>query len=209
MSQIAEVLIAYRYIAAVAAPLAAIFILLVERRVVKIYALSIQYAMAAWLMTASLPLESAAAKLVAGLISSMIFYWGAARSSREQALEGASAGFPRGRVFRVIAVLLVVTGVLGVSFDTWIPVEALDPFVQQAAMLLLVLGILGIGLFINPLQVGISLVTIISGFEIVYSAVEPSLAIVALLALVHLGIALVISYFEIFPPAVDEGMIAQ
>jgi len=33
-----------------------------------------------------------------------------------------------------------------------------------------------------------------AGFEVIYSAIEPSLAVMALLAAVHLGIAFVVSY---------------
>ncbi len=209
MSQFTAFLVSYKFIPAVMAPLAAIVILLVEQRTLKIYALGFQYTMVAWLVAAPLPLQSAAAKLITGLISAFIFYWGAVRGAPDERLNGSSVSLPRGRVFRITAVLLVVIGTLGVSFEDLMPIETLGPFIQQAAMLLLVLGILGVGLFINPLQVGISLVTIISGFEIIYSVIEPSLAIVALLALVHLGIALTISYFVMIQSEKDGEVLAE
>jgi hypothetical protein len=209
MNQFAALLLEYRVLPAIAAPLAAILIVLVERRTVKLYALAFQYAMVAWLVVSPLPLESAAAKLVAGWISVIILYWGAARSTEPLDVNGAAVGLPRGRVFRITAVLLVVIGTLGVSSEAWIPIDALDQYVQRAAMLLLVLGTLGIGLYIDALQVGVGLLTIISGFEIIYSSVEPSLAIVALLALVHLGIALIISYFEMIQADNSEGALAE
>jgi hypothetical protein len=56
------------------------------------------------------------------------------------------------------------------------------------------LGLLQIGITEEPLRVGAGLLTLLSGFEIAYSSIEPSLAVVALLAAVHLGIALVVSY---------------
>jgi hypothetical protein len=36
--------------------------------------------------------------------------------------------------------------------------------------------------------------TVLSGFEIAYASVEPSLAVLALLAMVHIGISLIVSY---------------
>jgi hypothetical protein len=197
MNSLTYLLLDYRFIAVIAAPVAAIAILLVERQKLKVYLLAAQYWMVAWLVLTSLPPESAIAKLVAGWIAVFILYFGAGRAGSRSSTESSAVGFPRGRVFRIAAVLLVAIGTIGVSFDRWIPIDSISPETQQAAMLLVALGLLGIGLYSSPLHVGISLVTVVSGFEIIYSAVEPSLAIIALLALVHLGIALVISYFEI------------
>ncbi|MFA9489706.1 MAG: hypothetical protein ACERK1_00570, partial [Anaerolineales bacterium] len=63
-----------------------------------------------------------------------------------------------------------------------------------------VTGILILGLFDSAFRVGIGLLVMLAGFDIIYSSVEPSLAIVALLALVHLGIALVVSYLLLLNP---------
>ena len=197
MSDFTYLLLDYRLIAVIAAPLVAIVILLVERQMLKVYLLGIQYLMVAWLALAALPPGSALAKLVAGWIAVFILNFGAVRAGSRSTTESSAVGFPRGRVFRIAAVLLVVIGTIGVSFDRWIPIESIRSETQQAAMLVGAMGLLGIGLYSSPLYVGISLITVVSGFEIIYSAVEPSLAVIALLALVHLGIALVISYFEI------------
>lgn len=197
MNGIDKFLLDLQIIPAVAAPLAAASLLLVERKAWKIYILAIQYVIVAWLVLSSLPGESAVVKLVAGLISTAILYLGAGRSGFSSLESSNVENLPRGRFFRLTAVLLVVIGTLGVSLDAWMPIEAAQIPVQQAAALLVALGLLGLGLSVAPLQVGVSLMTIVSGFEIIYSALEPSLAIVALLALVHLGLALVVSYFEI------------
>jgi hypothetical protein len=134
---------------------------------------------------------------MAGLIAALVLLIGAARSTAGNHEQLSSIGLPRSRLFRVTAVALVVIGTIGVSFGSWMPVETLSSFTEHAASLLIVLGILGISLYMDPMQVGISLLTLLSGFEIIYSAIEPSLAVIGLLALVHLGIALVVSYFEI------------
>ncbi|MGD8632952.1 MAG: hypothetical protein PVF85_05230 [Anaerolineales bacterium] len=197
MSQLTQFLGSYRFLPAIAAPCAAIAILLIERRSLKIYLLAFQYAMVSWLVVMTLSLESALAKLVAGLIAVFILYMGAVWAAGDLEYKSHEEGFPRGRVFRVTAILLVVIGTIGLSSGTWLPVDSLSPGIRRAAMLLVFLGILGVGLYVDTLQIGISLITVVSGFEIIYSALEPSLAVIALLALVHLGIALVIGYFEI------------
>lgn len=205
MNQLTLILSSYRFLPAIAAPCAAIAILLIERRSYKVYLLAFQYVMVSWLVVMPLSLGSASAKLVAGLIAVFVLYMGAVRSVGDIQPTSEEIGFPRGRVFRLIAVLLVVVGTIGISFDAWIPIDALPQWIQQAAMLLVFLGILGVGLNIDALQIGISLLTVVSGFEIIYSALEPSLAVIALLALVHLGIALVISYFEIIKKEAGQG----
>jgi hypothetical protein len=68
-------------------------------------------------------------------------------------------------------------------------------------MMLLVTGILILGLFDSAFRVGIGLLVLLAGFDILYSSVEPSLAIVALLALVHIGIAWVVSYLLLINPS--------
>jgi hypothetical protein len=64
----------------------------------------------------------------------------------------------------------------------------------QGATFSLALGVLQLGLFIDPSGVGFGLLTLLSGFEIIYSALEPSLAVVALLSMIHLGVAIVVGY---------------
>jgi hypothetical protein len=66
------------------------------------------------------------------------------------------------------------------------------------------LGLLHLGISEEPIRVGIGILTIMAGFEISYSAVEPSLAVIALLALVHLGLSLVIGYLLITQRRIEE-----
>ncbi|MGD8620982.1 MAG: hypothetical protein PVH60_03435 [Anaerolineales bacterium] len=209
MSELTSFLADNYYLAAIFAPLAAIAVLLVERRIIKIYLLAFQYLNVSWLTVMTLPIESALAKLVAGLIASLVLIVGAERSNQGRPDQRSSVGLPRGRVFRVAAVALVVIGTIGVSFESWIPVEAVLHLPQRSATLLMVLAVLGISLYTDPMQVGISLLTLLSGFEIIYSAIEPALAVIALLALVHLGIALVVSYFEIVQSEVEDEVTSE
>jgi len=62
------------------------------------------------------------------------------------------------------------------------------------ALFLVASSLLNLGLGTNQLRIGIGLLTLVSGAELIYGFIEPSLALIALLAMVHLGIVLVFSY---------------
>jgi hypothetical protein len=59
------------------------------------------------------------------------------------------------------------------------------------------MGLLQLGMTAHILRVTIGLMIILSGFEILYSAVEGSVLVAALLAVINLGLALVGSYLLI------------
>jgi hypothetical protein len=56
------------------------------------------------------------------------------------------------------------------------------------------LGLLQLGLTEKPLGVTLGLLTVLSGFEILYAVVESSTLVSGLLACVHLGLALAGGY---------------
>jgi hypothetical protein len=56
------------------------------------------------------------------------------------------------------------------------------------------MGLLQLGMTTHPLRVVLGLLTLLSGFEILYAAVEVSVLVTGLLALINLGMALVGSY---------------
>jgi hypothetical protein len=105
--------------------------------------------------------------------------------------------WPRGRPFRLFAagiVALIVT-VVTPSVDT-IMADAGFP-VTSASLLLIGIGLLHLGITAHTLRVTIGLMTVLSGFEVLYSAVEGSVLVAALLAVINLGLALVGSYLLI------------
>ena len=63
-----------------------------------------------------------------------------------------------------------------------------------AAFVLFAQGMLNVAMSENPLKIGVGLLTIIAGFELLYTPVDPTLLIVALLGVVNLLIALAFSY---------------
>ena len=141
------------------------------------------------------PLGMASVKLVAGWMSAAIL--GMTRSgfpSQDLELTGF---WPRGRLFRLFAAGMVL---LIVSSST----PAVDTIMADAgyavtggSLLLIGMGLLHLGITSYILRVIIGLITVLSGFEILYSAVEGSILVAALLAAINLGLALVGAYLLI------------
>ena len=113
-----------------------------------------------------------------------------------------SADFP----FRVVAagMALVVAASLAGQPIALLPGLSTGP--KMAGFLLCGLGLLGLGLSEAPMRAGLSLLTLLSGFEMLYLVVEPSLAIVALLAAVDFGVTLAVSYLALLRAKEKEAV---
>jgi hypothetical protein len=154
--------------------------------------LAVQYLAMFVLTLQHWPLGMASVKVVAGWMSAAIL--GMTRSGISDEELDEEYTWPRGRLFRLFAactVLLVVT-VVTPTVDTIMA----DPgfAVTGGSLLLIGLGLLHLGITGGVLRVTMGLMTILSGFEIIYSAVEGSVLVAALLAVINLGLALVGAY---------------
>jgi hypothetical protein len=69
--------------------------------------------------------------------------------------------------------------------------------VAFGGLLLAGMGLLHLGVTDQILRVTIGLMTVLAGFEIIYAAVENSVLVAALLAIINLGLALAGSYLMI------------
>jgi len=191
-------------IPSVAAALTAGLLVVLDDRRLTLATLAAQYLFAAWLAAASLPPGVAAVKLVSGLLACIVLAISVAAMGWRAPGERAGA-LPTGHAFRWIAVFLVAIVAFAVGRDGWSAIPTLEPVVALGAMFLLALGMLQIGISEDTLRVGAGILTLLSGFEVAYAAVEPSLAVVALLASVHLGVALVVSYLLVGIPGAAAG----
>lgn len=138
------------------------------------------------------PLGMASVKLVAGWMSAAIL--GMTRSSFPSQEVDEPGIWPRGRLFRLFAagIVLLVVSVVTPTADT-IMADA-GYAVTGGSLILIGMGLLHLGITSYILRVVIGLMTVLSGFEIIYSAVEGSILVAALLATINLGLALVGSY---------------
>lgn len=155
-------------------------------------ALSIQYAGVFALVLQSWPFETAVVKLVTGWMAGAVLGIGLLNISEEEII-GEKSIFSEA-VFRVLAAILL--GMVAVSWGPrllgWFP----EISFQQAigGLVLIGLGLLHLSLSALPLRVALGLLTLFSGFEILYAAVEQSVLVIGLLAVVTLGLALVTAY---------------
>ena len=176
-------------------------LVLVERPGRQISILAAQYAAVAWLSSLALPVQVAAVKLVAGLITcGVLALTVAGHNPRAQ-----SAGAPAGRVFRLLSAILILAAAIGIGQTNWMRVPDIQAEAIMASAILMSMGLLQLGLFRTPLSVCIGLITLLSGFEIAYSVIEPALAILALLASVHIGLATVVSYLTLVARPSDRA----
>jgi len=141
----------------------------------------------------------AAAFLLSGVLSSGILAIGQVRSGwRPSPQVGRS--IPGGVGFRLAVILLVGAATWGLTApgsSSGIPVP---PARLTAAALVFALGLLQLGLSQELGAVSLGLLTALSGFEMFYTGLEPSLALRAVLAAVMLGIAVVTSVILGSPP---------
>jgi hypothetical protein len=137
------------------------------------------------------PLGMASVKVVAGWMSAAIL--GMTRSGLSDESEEEET-LPGGRLFRLFAagIVLLIVAVVTPGVDA-IMADAGAP-ITYGSLLLIGMGLLHLGITGRILRVTLGLMTVLSGFEILYSAVEGSVLVAALLAVINLGLALVGGY---------------
>lgn len=177
------------WMAAVTAPLLAVL----SSRTLRLIVLGIQYVAVTLLASLALPGQVAAVKLVGGLIACGIL---ALTSAAEAPAAATGRREAEGR-FRAVACVLVLAASLGIGQANWMQIPEITPVANAGATLLIAMGLLLIGLARRSFGACLGLMTFLSGFEIAYSVIEPSLAVLALLASVHIGLALVVSYLTL------------
>lgn len=155
-------------------------------------ALSVQYAGVFALVLQSWPFETAVVKLVTGWMAGAVLGIALLNIPEERIFKEK---FTLSEVvFRVLVAILL--GMLAVSWGprllSWFP----EISYQQAigGLLLIGLGLFHLSLTALPMRVVLGLLTLFSGFEVLYAAIERSVLVIGLLALVNLGLALVAAY---------------
>jgi hypothetical protein len=137
------------------------------------------------------PLGMAAAKLITGWMAAAALLM--TRLGAAAQLPGESA-WPQGRLFRTFAAILVVLAMISIApaVPTWLP--GITPAETLGGLVLIGLAALHLGMTLQPGRVAIGLLTMLAGFEILYSSVENSVLVAAMLSALTLLLALVGSY---------------
>jgi hypothetical protein len=160
-------------------------------------ALALQYIGVFLLVDASWPVEMAVAKMVAGWMAGAIL--GIAMTSVPNTWPDSEKSIKFGPVFRILAAVILALTItsLVLHSETWLSMISIP--IRWGSFILIGFGILQLSLTSHPLRVIIGLLTSLSGFEIIYAAIETSTLVTGLLAGVNLGLALVGAYMIIAP----------
>jgi hypothetical protein len=151
-----------------------------------------QYTAVFWLVLQHWPIGMAAAKLVGGWIATASLSMTLLNLPVRQ--EPIEKYWTQGRTFRLfmvgMAALLAVAAAPRV--EEILPGTGIA--VAVGGILLTAMGLLQLGMTTQVLRVILGLLTTLSGFEILYAAMEGSILVAALLVVVNLGLGLVGAY---------------
>ncbi len=162
--------------------------------------LAVVYAGATALIALSWPWTLAATVLVGGWMAASVLGLSQWNVTTEDEPERPSAW-----VFRLLAGLLVLPLVFSLTpmMQTWLPVDRPR---LGASLALMTLGMWQLGLRgQRPLWVIGALLTVMAGFDILYAALEQSLLLAGLLALVVVALALVGGYLVVQEQEASSG----
>ena len=154
--------------------------------------LAFQYAGVAILTATSWPILMSIVKMVSGWMAGTVLSMAAA--SVPTGLGSDERYWPTGRIFRVLAALMVLITVLSATpmvaeMFPQLPTEALT-----GGLILISMGLLQLGMTAHPLRISIGLLTLLGGFEIIYAALEVSTLVAGLLAGVNVGLGVIGAY---------------
>lgn len=156
-------------------------------------ALAVQYLAVFWLVTRHLPFAMGSVKLITGWM--VVAILGMTRLSLTNLDQNEQDAFyPRGASFRVILIGIAALVAAGATprIETAIPGLGLP--VIAGGLLLIGAGVAHLGVTSDLLRVALGLLTILSGFEIIYAAVESAILVTGLLATVNLGLGVLGAY---------------
>ncbi len=101
-------------------------------------------------------------------------------------------------IFRgLIVIFLSVVALRLAGFETTQAILNLSPSVIGISFVMVALGIAVIGLTEAPFRAGLGMVMLLTGFDLVYALLQPSLAVVAMLAIVNICVALGTGYLTL------------
>lgn len=178
-----------------------------------VIAFTVQYFFVVLLLTRLIRLEVAAVKGLVGWLICMVFYLTERRAGALQQDEVGQEEAPAKRrrrwvlsaraSFHLLAGILVAVAAYTAALR--IPLPEVPNDISLACYLLAGMGLLLIGLSEEPMQVGLGLLTFLSGFDLFYVALEPSLAVAGLLGGASFLIALAVAYLRTAQVVAGEG----
>lgn len=159
--------------------------------------LALQYIGIFILVFVSWPLEMAVAKMLAGWMAGVILW--VAMTYVPDAWPDTEKSIKFGVIFRVLVALILALAVtsLVIQSEKWL--SNISAPIRWGSFMLVGMGLLQLSLTSHTLKIIIGLLTALSGFEIIYAAIESSTLVTGLLAGVTLALALAGAYLLIAP----------
>ena len=154
--------------------------------------LGLQYIIVFWLANQYWPISMAAIKLVTGWMAIAIL--GITRLNLKDVEDDNKQFWPQGRLFRLFAAGAITMIVITISPRVQAIIPGIGLPVIYSSLILIGLGMLHLGMTAQPFRVILGLLTVLSGFEALYAALESSILVAAMLSTVNLGLALVGAY---------------
>jgi hypothetical protein len=159
-------------------------------------ALALQYLAAFWLVTRHLPFVMGSAKLITGWM--VVAALGMTRLGLSvTGDEKETVHLPHGQWFRVILLFVVMLVTAGAAPRVEAAIPGLGLPVIAGSLLLIGVGLAHLGTTSDMLNIILGLLTMLTGFEIFYAAIESSILVTGLLAVTNLGLGLTGSYLLI------------
>jgi hypothetical protein len=159
-------------------------------------ALALQYLAAFWLVTRHLPFVMGSAKLITGwMVVAALGMTRLGLSSEED--EKEVSNLPNGQWFRLVLVFIVTLVTAGATPRIEAAIPGLGLPVIAGSLLLIGIGVVHLGLTSDTLNVVLGLLIMLTGFEVLYAAIESSILVTGLLAVTNLGLGITGSYLLI------------
>jgi len=155
-------------------------------------ALAIQYLAAFWLVTQHFPFAMGSVKLITGWM--VVAILGLTRLNQTELETEQDAFYPRGAAFRITLMGIVALITVGSTARIEASIPGLGLPVIAGGLLLIGAGVAHLGVTSDLLRVILGLLTMLTGFEILYAAVESAILVTGLLAAVNLGLGVLGSY---------------
>jgi hypothetical protein len=162
-----------------------------------ILALALQYVSVFLLVTTTWPMTISIVKLVAGWMAAAVL--GMVMVSTPEAIRQEEPHWPTGRLFRLLTSGLVFLAAFSATPGVAEFFPADETATVTGGLILIGMGLLHLGLTSQPLRTAIGILTFLSGFEVIFAAIETSTLVAGLLAFVNMGIALVGAYLLVTP----------
>jgi hypothetical protein len=155
-------------------------------------ALVLQYLAAFILVAQSWPIGMAVVKLIVGWMATAAISLTYFRKEDIPFVTESSSSFIFRGLMGLLIILVVFTAAPALSDNVF---PGLNLLVLQGGLMLIGISLMQLGTTSDPFLTIVGLLSLLSGFEVIYAGLEISTLVTGLLAIVNLGLALVGVYF--------------